>query len=105
VSDILARTFNIFGTKANIYRDDRCFDEGTSLQMQMTGGGAKEPKVPLAVEGDSDPCGNLRRFYSAVRNGGEPYPSLLDGAKAVALVFAAERSAKTRSVVRVVQPG
>ncbi len=45
-------TFNILGTKANLYRAERFFDEGTTLQIQHTGvPGVKEPKVPVAVGG------------------------------------------------------
>lgn len=89
-------TLSIFGTGANVYRDERYFDEGTSLMIQRTAmDGSKEPKEPLAIEGEDDPEGNLRSFYSAVRNGGEPYPSLIDGARAVAVVFAAAESAES----------
>jgi predicted dehydrogenase len=89
-------TFSIFGTKSNIYRDDRFFGEGPRLFVQTTRlDGREEPKVPVKIEGESDVCGNLRSFYDAVRNGGEPYPSLIDGARAVAAVFAAEESART----------
>lgn len=89
-------TFSTYGTKANLYREDLFFDEGTKLWRQVTKlDGKKEPKKPVAVRGTTDPCGNLRSFYRAVRKGGVPYPSLLDGARAVAVVFAAEKSAKT----------
>ena len=88
-------TFNIYGTKTNIYRDARFFDEGTTWLTQTTKlDGLKEPKVPLKVAGKSDDHGNLRSFYNAVRNGGTPYPSHVDGALAVSVVFAAEESAK-----------
>ena len=89
-------TFHLFGTKANLYRDDRFFDEGVKLALQVTHlDGKKEPHQPVTVTGTSDPCGNLRSFYDAVRHGGTPYPSLLDGARTVQVVFAAEESAKT----------
>jgi len=93
---------SIFGTRGNLYRDDRCFDEGTSLDVQLTKlDGKKEPIVPVQVEGETDACGNVRSFYRAVREGGEPYPSLMDGARAVAVVFAAEESAKKGAPVRI----
>lgn len=89
-------TLSLFGTRANLYRDERYFDEGTSLQIQRNNlDGSKEPKETLSPEGEDDPCGNLRSFYRAVREGGEPYPSLIDGARAVAVVFAAADSART----------
>lgn len=88
-------TLNIFGTEANLYREERFFDEGTKLLKQVEHhDGKKQPQIPVPIEGEEDPGGNLRSFYRAVREGGEPYPSLLDGARAVAPVFAAEESAK-----------
>jgi UDP-N-acetyl-2-amino-2-deoxyglucuronate dehydrogenase len=96
-------TLNILGTKANLYRDERFFDEGTTLQIQRTGvPGAKEPKEPVAIDQRlTDECGGLRSFYEAVRTGGACYPSLLDGARAVAVVFAAEESARSGRPVAV----
>ena len=96
-------TFNILGTKANLYRDERYFDEGTTLQIQHTGvPGVKEPKEPVAVDKTlTDDCGGMRSFYAAVRNGGTCYPSLIDGARAVAVVFAAEESARSGRPVAV----
>ena len=90
-------TMSIFGTKSNIYEEALFFDEGTKLWMQTTHlDNKKEPRVPLQVTGESDICGNLRSFYAAVRGTGPrmPYPSHIDGARAVAAVFAAEESAK-----------
>jgi len=99
-------TLDIFGTKANLYRDERFFDEGTQMHIQCAGkSGAKELKE--AVEFDeslTDVCGGMRSFYQAVREGGTPYPSLIDGARAVAVVFAAEQSARTGQIVKVEQP-
>ena len=97
-------TFNILGTKANLYRDERYFDEGTKLGLQRTRlDNAFEPHEAVEIIGQSDPCGNVRSFYNAVRQGGEPYPSLLDGARAVAVVFAAEESARRGCRVAVEQ--
>ena len=49
--------------------------------------------------GKSDHNGNLKSFYAAIRGTGPklPYPSQIDGARAVATVFAAEESAKNGS--------
>lgn len=95
-------SFNVFGTKANLYREELFFDEGTLLWQQTTHlDNKKEPKRPVEMTGHSDSCGNLRSFYRAVREGGEPYPSLRDAASAVAAVFAAEESARTGSIVKV----
>lgn len=96
-------TLTILGTKANLYRDERFFDEGTTLLIQRTGvPGAKELKEPVAIDQSlTDECGGLRSFYTAVRERGACYPSLIDGARAVAVVFAAEESARSRRPVTV----
>ena len=66
-------TFRIFGTKANLYRDERYFDEGTQIQIQRTKlNNAKEPKETVPQMGETDECGGLRSFYHAIREGGEP---------------------------------
>ena len=68
--------------------------------------GEKQPYESVAVDETlTDPGGNLRSFHQAVRHGGQPYPSLLDGARAVAAVFAAEESARTRRPVTVLALG
>lgn len=93
-------TFNIFGTKMNLYRNERYFDEGTSLLMQEEFlDNQKQPMNPVAIEGESDATGNLRSFYNGVRHGTPVYPGLLNGARAVAAIFAAEESARTGRVV------
>ncbi|MEI6491302.1 MAG: Gfo/Idh/MocA family oxidoreductase [Verrucomicrobiota bacterium] len=95
-------TLSIFGSQANLYRDDRYFDEGTRLHTQrMNLTNSKEDLVALPVSGEDDPCGNLRNFYKAVREGGPASPSLRDGAQAVLAVFAAEESAKTGRSVKI----
>ena len=95
-------TFNIFGTKANLYRDERFFDEGTTLQLQIENlDGKQQPLVPVTLSGETDETGGLRSFYEGVRNGTPVYPDLLDGARAVSVVFAAEESAKTGRPVMV----
>ena len=89
-------TFNILGTKANLYRDDRFFTEGHKIMLQRTRlDNQYEPHEQVAVTGENDPYGNVRSFYHAVRDGEKLYPSLADGARAVAAVFAAEESART----------
>ena len=57
----------------------------------------------MEITDNDDACGNLRSFYKAVREGWEPYPSLLDGARAVQIVFAAEQSAATGRVIELEQ--
>jgi len=93
---------NIFGTKTNLYREELFHDEGTKLWRQDTKlDGKKEPKETVAIQGETDQCGNLRSFHRAIRQGGVPYPSLIDGVRAVEVIFAAETSAKTREPIRV----
>jgi UDP-N-acetyl-2-amino-2-deoxyglucuronate dehydrogenase len=89
-------TMSIFGTKASLYRDERHFDEGTILQIQrLRLDNQWEPKEPVPLMGQTDESGALRNFYAAVREGAKPSPSLEDGARAVAVVFAADESART----------
>jgi predicted dehydrogenase len=95
-------SFNILGTKANLYREELFFDEGTKMWLQVTHlDGRKEPKQPVVAEGTSDICGNLRSFHHAVRQGSPVYPSLADGARAVAVVFAAEDAATSGRTINV----
>jgi len=89
-------SLSIFGTKANLYRNDRYFDEETQLQIQhgnLTN--SKELISPVTISGEDDGCSSLRSFYKAIREGTEPYPSIRDGARAVAVVFAADESSRT----------
>jgi len=95
-------TFNVYGTRMNVYVNDRCFDEGASIFTQTTHcDGKREPMAPLEVTGESDPAGNVRSFYRAVRGRDRPYPSLRDGALAVAAVFAAAEAAETGRTVEI----
>lgn len=96
-------TFNLYGTQANVYRDIRFFDEVVDLKIQRRGlPGEKEPKEPLLVdESQTDPCGGLRNFYNAVMFGEPCYPSIVEGAQALSVIFAAEESAKLGIPVKV----
>lgn len=87
-------SLDIFGTKMRLAYENRAYGEPDVLAVQRRKNCEREPYEPLAVEGESDLCGNLRSFHRAIRDGGTPYPSLIDGARAVAVVFAAEESAK-----------
>ena len=94
-------TFSIFGTTANIYRFDHFFHEGTELLQQVQRDhGAHQPREPVHVPAlDEGKVGGLESFYKAVRDGGTPYPSVIDGARAVNVVFAAAESAAKRRPV------
>ncbi|MBM4042062.1 MAG: Gfo/Idh/MocA family oxidoreductase [Planctomycetes bacterium] len=95
-------TLNIFGTKMSLYRNERYFDEGTTLVMQEEFlDGKKQPMKTVPVEGPMDHAGGLRSFYEGVRHGTLVYPDLMDGARAVAVIFAAEESARTGRPVRI----
>jgi len=103
--------FNVYGTKRNLYREDLCFDEGTKVWLQtFTEHGAKEPWEETAVPGydatqKKAHSGNVPGFYDAIVNGGpSPYPTLLDGARAVAAVFAADEAAKSGTPVSIDLP-
>ncbi len=96
-------TLGIYGTTANLYRDDRYFAEGTDLRIQRTDvPGAAEAKEPVIIDRSlHDEGGGMRSFFHAVRTGQTPYPSLIDGVRAVDVVFAAEESARTKRPVTV----
>jgi predicted dehydrogenase len=95
-------TLFIFGTRTNLYRYEPGFGHPTRLTAQTTKlDGKEEPEYPVEIVGETDIRGNLLSFYDAVVNGGVPYPSLWDGARAVAPVFAAEESARTGRTVDV----
>lgn len=88
-------TFSIYGTKASLHRNERYFEEGTLLHKQpLNPTGGPEPLEAVQLRFEDDNCGNVRSFHQAVCGGGEPYPSVRDGARAVAVVFAAEESVK-----------
>lgn len=101
-------TFSIFGTRKNLYRTDYYFQRGTEILEQTDHrDGAEQP--PVAVEFDHDTsgaaAGGLITFHDAIRTGAKLYPSLLDGARAVAAVFAAEQSVKTGKPVAMTELG
>ncbi len=96
-------TLHLFGTEQSLYIDDRApsYGDANVIHSQKRGNCAAEPLLPFTLDEGGDACGNLRSFYKAVREGGTPYPSLIDGARAVAVVFAAEESAKSGNAVAV----
>jgi len=98
-------TFYIYGTKRSLYVDGRApgYGDPSYIAIQERERGLAEKHIPFKFKGTTDICGNLKSFYNAVRKGGEPYPSLKDGARAVFTVFAAEQSAKTGKTVKVEQ--
>jgi predicted dehydrogenase len=89
---------NIFGTKMALYTDERNAGYGDPgyYAVQYRKCCVAEPHQPITFDHESkDACSNLRRFYKAVREGAEMYPSLKDGGMAVAVVFAAEEASRT----------
>ncbi len=106
-------TLHLYGTKKSLFMDARApsYGDPATCYIQERKNCEAEPLIPFALapgaqEHDAaghshDICGNVKSFYHAVRNGGEPYPSLKDGARAVMVVFAAEASAKTGRAVDV----
>lgn len=88
-------TFNVLGTKANLYRRNQHFQEGLHLDLQVTHlDGQYEPLVPVPLDPAGPAHGELRSWYNGIRQGTPVYPGLLDGARAVAVVFAADQSAQ-----------
>ena len=96
-------SMSIYGTKMNLYVDSRApsYGDPSYTAVQYRKRGIAEKHEPVTLAGPTDICGNLRSFHKAVREGGEPYPSLRDGARAVMVIFAAEESAKTGRTVPV----
>ncbi len=91
---------------ASLYRDDRQHGEGTALLLQEHRDHGHEARFRLDLDGlRDDPCGVLRDFHRAIRDGEPMYPDALDLARAVAPVFAAERSARTGCPARRSGPG
>ena len=92
----------IFGTKANIYRDDRYGPVGTTALIQRGRlDGGFEVQEPFPLVGEDDPTAGLRAWYAAVRCGSDEglYPGLIDGVRAVDVVFAAEEAARSGRTV------
>ena len=88
-------TFNVLGTKANLYRRNQYSEEGLHLDMQVTHlDGKYEPLIPVTIDEGGLPHGEVRSWFNGIRQGTPVYPDLLDGARAVAVVFAADDSAK-----------
>lgn len=92
----------IYGTKGNLYLYEfptEVYFQARSLQ------GKPEPKV--RIEDKDFPVGkdhsttNVLTWAKAIRGEGEPWPSIYDGASAVATIFAAEESARTGRTVTV----
>jgi predicted dehydrogenase len=91
-------TLSIYGLEASLYRDERHGDEGTRFHLQRRSPeGSYEPHEVLEPLGESDPTGSLQNFYQAVRqqNPALCYPGIFEGARAVAVTFAAEESSRT----------
>ena len=86
---------NILGTKRALFLEDRYLEPGR-YEMQNRGCNVPEPRLPITFGTEQkDPASNLRSFYKAIMEGGTPYPSLLDGARPVAVVFAADESSRS----------
>ncbi|MFW5682505.1 MAG: Gfo/Idh/MocA family protein, partial [Phycisphaeraceae bacterium] len=93
------QAISIYGTDATLYLEHRFFDEGSTLYRQNTQNNEKEPRELVEPDASSDTTGNLRSFYHAIRSGEPCYPSLIDAVNVVDVVFAAERSARTGTIV------
>lgn len=92
----------IYGTKGNLY----IYEFPTEVYYQARSlEGKPEPK--LRIEEKDFPVGkdhsttNVRTWAQAIRGEGEPFPSIYDGASAVAAIFAAEESSRTGRIVAV----
>jgi predicted dehydrogenase len=89
-------TLNILGTKANVYLRNQFFEEGVHLELQVSHlDGKYEPLVPVPLDAGGERHGEVRSWFHGIREGTPVYPSMLDGARAVAVVFAADESARS----------
>jgi len=96
-------TVNLFGTLTNYYASEHAPD-GFSLVRQRAApnySGAVEPLERMDLPAQWDRTSGVRSWYQAIRTGSSPSPSLEDGARAVAVVFAAEDSARLGKTVEV----
>lgn len=97
-------TLSIFGTKANLYRFDHFFHEGRELYQQNEERTSQwQPRHPLPLPEAPRVDGAVRHFHEAIRFGRPMYPSILDAAQAMSVVFAAEASAREGARVQVPQ--
>ena len=89
-------TINLFGTCANYYVSEH-HPEGIQVSRQLAApnySGAAELIERLDLPSHGDRTSSVRSWYGAIRCGSAASPSLEDGARAVAVVFAAETSAR-----------
>jgi predicted dehydrogenase len=92
----------IYGTKGNLY----IYEFPTEVYYQARSlEGKPEPKVRIEEQdfpvGKDHSTTNVRTWAQAIRGDGEPFPSIYDGASAVAAIFAAEESSRTGRIVAV----
>ena len=99
-------TIFLYGTKANLFLHTNFIEPGTQVLIQAARGdwGLDRPAA-LAIVGEEDLSGDVRSFHAAVTGGAAPYPSIVDGARAVAVCFAAEKAARTGRTVAVEKIG
>jgi len=89
-------TFSLFGTKKNIYVNERFYDEGTTINEQVLSLDDKKQEMqPVDFGGEYDHIKNVQRFYECVAANTPQKTNLQAAAAAVGAVFAAEESAKT----------
>jgi predicted dehydrogenase len=93
----------IYGTKKNLYLENYTIEGSRLLEQDVAPNlsGALEPVLAVAVFDSDDLCGNIRSWYHAIRDGAPLYPSLQDGARAVAVVFAAEEATRRDCAVKI----
>ena len=87
----------IYGTRANVYIEEHS-EQGRTLRRQNVAphrDGSIERVDIIELDSHENRTGGLESWYRAVTAGQTPYPSLEDGARAVAVVFAAERAARS----------
>lgn len=89
-------TFSLFGTKKNIYVNERFYDEGTSIHEQtLSLDDKKQEMQSIDFDNEYDHIRNVQRFYECVSANTPEKTNLCAAAAAVRAVFAAEESART----------
>ncbi len=89
----------IYGTRGNLYIYE--YPEAVFFQERSETGHEEKVSVPLPPAQTISSRMNMISWAKAIRGEGTPAPSIYDGARAVAAVFAAAESAVTRCVVTI----
>jgi predicted dehydrogenase len=91
----------IFGTKGSLYFDTH--HRTATFQQRKRNEVEHKESIPVPAHNSTQLCANLTAWHRAIREGGEPNPSLEQGIRAVLPIFAAERAAKEKREVTIAE--